>query len=85
MSTITLRGIDPQLAQTLKERARQENSSVNALLLGIVKESLGLEKKQRRKLYSDLDHLAGTWSAQEAAEFEQAIGSFETVDENLWQ
>lgn len=85
MSTITLRGIDPQLAQALKERARQENSSVNALLLSIVKESLGLEKKQRRKQYSDLDHLAGTWSAQEAAEFEQAIGSFETVDENLWQ
>jgi hypothetical protein len=85
MSTITLRGIDPQLAQTLKERARQENSSVNALLLSIVKESLGLEKKQRRKQYSDLDHLAGTWSAQEAAEFEQAIGSFATVDENLWQ
>lgn len=85
MSTITLRGIDPQLAQTLKERARQENSSVNSLLLGIVKESLGLEKKQRRKQYNDLDHLAGTWSEQEASEFEQAISSFETVDENLWQ
>ena len=42
MSTITLRGVDPQLAQTLKERAKQENSSVNTLLLAIVKESLGL-------------------------------------------
>ncbi|MFH7327122.1 hypothetical protein [Desulfurivibrio sp. C05AmB] len=85
MSTITLRGVDPQLAQSLKERAKQENSSVNALLLTIIKESLGLEKKQRRKRYNDLDHLAGTWSERDAAEFEQAISSFETVDENLWQ
>jgi len=29
--------------------------------------------------------VTGTWSERDAAEFEQAISSFEAVDENLWQ
>lgn len=85
MPTLTLRGIDEQIAGTLKERAKKENSSVNTVLLGIIKESLGLEKKKRRALHDDLDHLAGTWNEREAAEFEQAIAGFEAVDENLWK
>ena len=54
-------------------------------MLKILKESLGLEKKKRRVLYDDLDHLAGTWSAQDAAEFGLATALFETVDEDLWK
>lgn len=84
MSTLTLRGIDERIADTLKERAKKEKSSVNALMLRIIKESLGLEKKKRRTLHDDLNHLAGTWSEQEATEFAQTITHFESVDENLW-
>jgi plasmid stability protein len=85
MATMTLRGIDERLAGALKERAKKEDSSVNTVMLKILKESLGLEKKKRRVLYDDLDHLAGTWSAQDAAEFGQATALFETVDEDLWK
>ncbi len=85
MPTLTLRGIDEQIAGTLKARAKKENSSVNTVLLGIIREALGLEKKKRGVLHDDLNHLAGTWNEREAAEFEQAIAGFEAVDENLWK
>ena len=85
MGTMTLRGIDERIAGALKERARKEDTSVNTVTLRILKESLGLEKKKRRVLHDDLDYLAGTWSARDAAEFEQAISVFEAVDKDMWK
>jgi hypothetical protein len=85
MATMTLRGIDERTAGALKERAKKEDTSVNTVMLKILKESLGLEKKKRRVLYDDLDHLAGTWSSRDAAEFEQATALFEAVDEDMWK
>ena len=85
MTTMTLRGIDDSVSGALKEKARQEGSSVNTVMLRILKESLGIEKKKRNAVYHDLDHLAGTWSAQDAAEFERATAVFEKVDEDMWK
>ena len=85
MTTMTLRGIDDAVSAALKEKARREDSSVNAVMLRILRESLGIEKKKRTVVYDDLDHLAGTWSAQDAAEFEGATAVFEKVDEDMWK
>ena len=85
MTTMTLRGIDDAISGALKEKARRENTSVNALMLRILKESLGIIKKKRIVVYDDLDHLADTWSAQDAAEFESATAIFEKVDEDMWK
>ncbi len=84
MATMTLRGIDERIATALKTKARKEGTSVNAVILGLLKESLGLEKK-RGMVYDDLDHLAGTWSKKDAAEFDQATAVFEKVDEEMWK
>ena len=85
MSTITIRGIDETTAKTLKERAKKEGISVNAVLLKTLKESLGLEKKKRMVVHTDLDHLAGTWSKKDFSEFQKKIADFETVDEKMWK
>lgn len=85
MTTMTLRGIDDTVAAALKERARREDTSVNAVMLKILRESLGIEKKKRTVVHHDLDHLAGTWTEQDAAEFASATAVFEKVDEDMWQ
>jgi hypothetical protein len=85
MTTMTLRGIDNTISGALKEKARREDTSVNTVMLRILKEGLGLEKKKRNVVYDDLDHLAGTWSAEAAAEFERATAVFEKVDEDMWK
>jgi plasmid stability protein len=85
MTTMTLRGIDEKTAEALKERATREGTSVNAVTLRILRESLGLDKRKRNVIYNDLDHLAGTWSREEAAEFERNTAFFEKVDEEIWK
>jgi plasmid stability protein len=85
MTTMTLRGIDEKTAEALKERATREGTSVNAVTLRILRESLGLDKRKRNVIYNDLDHLAGTWSREQAAEFERNTAVFEKVDEEIWK
>ena len=85
MSTITIRGIDEITAKILKEKAKKEGTSVNAVLLNTLKESLGLGKKKRTVVYTDLDHLAGTWSEKDFSEFQKKIADFEAVDEKMWK
>lgn len=84
MTTMTLRGIDETIAGALKEKARREDSSVNAVVLKLLRESLGIEKK-RSVVYDDLNHLAGTWNAQDVTEFERATAVFEKIDEDMWK
>ena len=85
MCAITIRGIDETTARILKERARKEGVSVNAVLLKTLRESLGLEKRRRTVIYDDLDHLAGTWSEKDFVEFQKRIADFEIVDEKMWK
>ncbi len=85
MATMTLRNVDDRISEALKEKARKEGTSVNSLMLKILKESLGIDKKKRAVVYDDLDHLAGTWSSKDAAEFERATSVFEKVDEDMWK
>ena len=85
MGAITIRGIDETTARILKERARKEGVSVNAVLLKTLRESLGLEKRRRTVIYDDLDHLAGTWSEKDFVEFQKKIADFEIVDEKMWK
>lgn len=85
MATITLRGVDEALSGALKEKARREGSSVNNVMLKMLRESLGMAKKKRSVVYDDLDHLAGTWSEDDVTEFHSATSVFEKVDEELWK
>jgi plasmid stability protein len=85
MSNMTLRGLDEKTAAALKDKARQEGTSVNTLTLHLLRQSLGLEKRRRSTIHTDLDHLAGTWNAAEAEEFTQSTAPFEKVDEDLWR
>ncbi|MEK6590615.1 MAG: antitoxin [Nitrospinota bacterium] len=85
MGTITIRGIDDEIAMALKKQAKKENTSINSIVLKIVKESLGLRKKGRTVTYTDLDHLAGTWDEKDYTEFQNRVADFEVIDENLWK
>jgi hypothetical protein len=53
--------------------------------LRLIRESLGIDKRKRNVIYRDLDHLAGTWSQEEVAEFERNTAVFEKVDEEIWK
>jgi hypothetical protein len=85
MSTMTIRGLDALTIKALKEKAKQEGTSMNAALVKLLQEELGLKKKKRTVVYNDLDHLAGTWSDKDYKEFRKRTEDFEKIDETLWK
>lgn len=64
MTTMTLRGIDEPLAQSLKELARNQGVSLNTLVLRLIREASGIDKRKRTLEYHDLDALAGTYESR---------------------
>lgn len=84
MTTMTLRGIDETLAQTLKELARKQGVSLNTLALRLIREATGIDKRKRTLVHHDLDTLAGTWSKEDEVSFQDATRPLESIDEELW-
>ena len=85
MKTLTLRGIDDQLARGLEALARQGRDSMNAVILRLLRDRLGLSKPKFREIHHDLDDLAGTWTEEEAREFNAVVQEFSHIDEEMWK
>jgi plasmid stability protein len=85
MGAMTIRGLDDMTIKALKDKAKQDGSSINAALLKILRKELGLDKKQHTAVYHDLDHLAGTWDKKDLAEFQKNVKDFEKIDEKMWK
>ena len=85
MGVMTLRGLDDITIKALKEKAKKEGMSINAILVKILRKELGIDKRRHTVVYNDLDHLAGTWDKKDYMEFQKAIEDFEKIDEKIWK
>ena len=77
----TIRSVPAEVDQALRQRARRESKSLNAVTLEAL--ARGLELDAAREVFTDLDDLIGSW--QEDPGFDRAIAEFERIDEELWQ
>jgi plasmid stability protein len=86
MANLSLRGIDERTAARLKSEARRRGVSVNALVLELIRQGVGLKPREaERAVHHDLDSLAGTWDEKEAEAFLEAVSDFEQIDKALWR
>jgi len=85
MNALTVRGLGDDAINLLKAEARRHGVSVNVLIQRLVRQGLGLDKAARPHRHSDLDHLAGTWSAADGEQFLTAVEPFERIDEEMWR
>jgi len=79
-SNFNLRNIDPHVMSLLKRKATKEKTSVNSLILQLIERGVGVVHPQKRIIFHDLDHLAGTWSDKDKKTFEHNTKSFEKMD-----
>ena len=85
MKSFPLRGLDEELDATLKKVSKKTSLSINQLILNILREKLGLNKKKTHtQEYDDLNFFFGTWSEAEFAEFEATQVEFNKIDDELW-
>ena len=86
MSNLSIRGIDQDLAITLKQQAQESGKSVNQLVLDVLKEHTGHHKKKLfTQEYHDLDFLFGQWTESEFQKIQGKINSESQIDDELWQ
>ena len=85
MSSLSIRGVEPQLAATLKQQAGASQKSINQFVLDTLRKHVGLEKEKRfTREYDDLDELFGRWSAEEFEQIQGKIDGERRIDEELW-
>lgn len=85
MKAITIRGIDSSVSAKLKQTAKSEKKSVNQLILDMIKQNIGMQKKKYTKKYNDLDHLFGKWTDAEFEKIQGIISSQRKIDRELWK
>ena len=81
MPDILVRNVDPIVVENLKLAAKERGVSASRLAAETLTERFAGDTLPR---YHDLDALAGTWSAEDLREFEEAIEPLTRIDEHLW-
>ena len=87
MKQLTLRGLDDELSESIRSLAKREGTSLNQAALKLLRKGAELSDGglDTGTVGSSLDHLIGTWSLDEADQFESALRDFEKIDESLWK
>jgi plasmid stability protein len=76
---LTIRSVPDEVAGKLERLSRQRGLSVNATVLEILEEAVGIDARRER-----LARYA-TWTAEELAQVEDAVAAQRTIDESLWR
>ena len=53
MKTLSLGGIDDELADALKKKAQRTGTSINRTVLNLIRELIGLDKKKLTRVYEN--------------------------------
>ena len=88
MKQLTVRGFDDELSECIRREAAEEGISLSKAALRLLRRGAGLSEVavMREKIGHSLDRFAGTWTKEEAEEFNKIIEeSFEVIDEEDWQ
>ncbi len=80
MRALTIRGVPQELAQALEREKKRRGTSLNQTVLELLGQGLGVTPPRT----NGIRRLAGGWSAQDLAEFEDATAPFANIDDELW-
>jgi len=75
---LTIRGVPDEVAVRLTRISGERGRSVNATVIEILQEAVGVEQRRAR-----LQRYA-TWTDQDMVEFEDALQAQRVIDEELW-
>jgi RecB family exonuclease len=82
---LTIDHLDAATTEWIEQEARRLGVPVETVVRRLIQRGIAAERDEvRSPLEGDLATLAGTWSAEEAAEFLQVTADFNQVDPTLW-
>lgn len=87
MKQLTIRGIPDEVEKVIEREAKRKRKSKNKIVVSLLEEATRVRpsKSNGVKLFHDLDHLCGSWSAKEAERFEMHLRDQRRIDEDIWK
>lgn len=86
MKSITIRNIEPIVAEKLKQEAKNQGKSINLFVVDMIEQNLGFKKRRKySNTYRDLDHLFGKWTDEEYRRIQDRIDAGRNIDRELWE
>jgi len=85
MKAITIHGLEDSVFALLKERAKEQDASVNTTVKGIIEQALGVRRARQQPHRNDFKEFCGMWSQQEYDEFREATADDRRVEPKEWR
>lgn len=79
MKQLTVRRVSEELGRQLQALAKQRGTSVNSIILEILEDAVGLDRRRDRlKRYM-------VWDGEDLREFEAVLEAQRQIDRELWE
>lgn len=85
MKSITIHGVDKQLADLIKSKAESEGLSINKTIKKLLETSLGVKPQAEKKNLKDFKEFCGLWTKVDLNEFEKRTKDLRKIDEKDWR
>jgi hypothetical protein len=85
MKSMTVHGIDKQLADLIKSRAEAEGLSINKTIKKLLETALGVKPRPPRQNLNDFKEFCDIWTEEDLKEFEENTSDTSTIDPEDWQ
>ena len=85
MKSITIHGIDKQLADLIKSKAESEGLSINKTVKKILETSLGVKPSIEKKNWHEFKEFCGLWTKADLDEFEEKTADLRKIDKRDWR
>ena len=87
MYNLTLNALDEDLVSTIQRLAERDDIPEDQAAVKLIRKGAGLEDETSAngKIGNSLDEVIGTWTEEEAAEFDAAVAELRVVDESMWR
>lgn len=76
---LTIRNVPAEVGKRLDRLSRERGESLNTVVVGILTDSVGVDARRAR-----LERYA-TWTADDAAAFDEVLASQRVIDADLWR
>ena len=91
MKSLTLNELDEYLVARIRQEAERHGITEEQAALKLLRKGAELDEKlddqatSNGKIGNSLDEFFGTWTEEEAAEFDAAIAELRVIDEAMWR
>ena len=84
IKALTIRKLPEQVADAVRKRSEEAHLSFNKAVVSLLQEHLneGQHKKTKKR---DLTGFLGTWTEEEARQFDQALRQQRRIDPEMWK